>query len=304
MNNEQLIKKWLNDQLSEEEKAKLAESEEFAQMLQIWEGLRAATPPVIDVDQELQRFRETNKKRGKQVFLSRVWQYASIAAALALVIGVTFWVTQFGNPAGEITITESMQPQYLPDSSVVIINKGSTLTYDSDNWLSERKVRVRGEAYFKVKKGSTFEVVSKEGTVSVLGTVFNVKQRQDFYEVVCFEGKVNVNHASSDHLLTAGKGYRVVYGEPEPFSLQVTEQPDWINGRSAFYRAPYQIVLQELENQYGVIVKTEAIDRTKTFTGAFPNDNLTVALEAICSAAGYTYEVEADQVIIRGEGQR
>ena len=70
--------------------------------------------------------------------------------------------------------------------------KNTTLKYASNKWDKKRRVRLEGEAFFKVAKGSTFTVDTKTGSVKVLGTQFNVKNRIGFFEVVCYEGLVGV----------------------------------------------------------------------------------------------------------------
>ena len=80
----------------------------------------------------------------------------------------------------------------MPDGSSVNLNAGSELEYTSFNWKKNRVLSLGGEAFFKVKKGKTFTVITKEGNVKVLGTQFKVKSREKLYEVTCFEGKVQV----------------------------------------------------------------------------------------------------------------
>ena len=48
-----------------------------------------------------------------------------------------------------------------------------------NKWKNERSVNLDGEGFFKVAKGSKFDVETSAGTVSVVGTQFNVKNRKD-----------------------------------------------------------------------------------------------------------------------------
>ena len=47
--------------------------------------------------------------------------------------------------------------------------------------------------FLKVEKGKTFTVKTNYGEVEVLGTVFNVKSRDYAFEVICYEGSVEVS---------------------------------------------------------------------------------------------------------------
>ena len=69
----------------------------------------------------------------------------------------------------------------LPDSSVVILNSGSTLSYPDKFETESRTVMLVGEAFFEVKKNSKrpFYVKTKDVTIRVLGTKFNVKSYPD-----------------------------------------------------------------------------------------------------------------------------
>ena len=69
----------------------------------------------------------------------------------------------------------------LPDSSVVVLNSGSTLSYPDKFETESRTVMLVGEAFFEVKKNSKrpFYVKTKDVTIRVLGTKFNVKSYPD-----------------------------------------------------------------------------------------------------------------------------
>src|SRR5690606_4696634 len=81
----------------------------------------------------------------------------------------------------------------LPDGSTVTLNAASTIEYNSLTWFLRRKISLNGEAFFKVLKGPSFSVGAGKASVEVLGTSFNVKQRNDIVSVACFTGKVTVN---------------------------------------------------------------------------------------------------------------
>src|ERR1035437_7245902 len=69
----------------------------------------------------------------------------------------------------------------LPDSSVVVLNSGSTLSYPDKFETASRTVKLTGEAFFEVKRNSRrpFYVQTKDVTIKVLGTKFNVKSYPD-----------------------------------------------------------------------------------------------------------------------------
>jgi len=66
---------------------------------------------------------------------------------------------------------------YLPDSTMVVLNKNSKLNYTSLYDKSERQVRLVGEAYFDVRKNAKvpFVVGMEKCQITVLGTAFTVR---------------------------------------------------------------------------------------------------------------------------------
>ena len=80
------------------------------------------------------------------------------------------------------------------------------------NGQTKRDLTLEGEAYFKVQKGQTFSVNTTDGVVKVLGTHFNVKQRNNYFEVNCYEGLVSVTYNNETVKLPPGKTFRLING--------------------------------------------------------------------------------------------
>ncbi|WP_286748311.1 FecR domain-containing protein [Roseivirga sp. UBA1976] len=300
MKNEELIRKWLTDQLTEAEEKLLKDTDEYAQLETIWASLSVATPPDYSIEEELERFHSSHNKQAKVVKVSWHQRWIGIAASVILISIIGFLLLRPSMDTESAMLSEGLKAYYLPDSSIVTLNKGSELAYETEKWATSRKVMLDGEGFFQVKKGSTFEVVTSNGTVSVLGTSFNVKQRGDYYEVICYEGKVGVETSKQSLKLIAGGGYREASLGEEKFNLNVDDKPGYLIGQSSFFRTPYYSVLEELENQYDIVVETNDIDLNKTFTGSFPNDDLDVALDAVTIPSGYLYQQKDDKVLITG----
>ncbi|MDZ7646182.1 MAG: FecR domain-containing protein [Cytophagales bacterium] len=186
----------------------------------------------------------------------------------------------------------------LPDQSVVTLNAKSTIAFSKDNWQEERNVKLDGEAFFSVQKGEKFQVVTGSGTVTVLGTQFNVKDRNQFYEVTCYEGKVQVAANSSPVQLTAKHAYREVHKKAMQSLMEIAVTPTWFNNESEFESVPFQEVLRELERQYEVTINTKDIDVTQLYTGRFPNTDLTTALKSVTIPFGLTYQVNDKEILI------
>lgn len=91
---------------------------------------------------------------------------------------------------------------YLPDSTFVVLNAGSTLRYPIDYLTGEeREVSLSGEGFFDVRKrkGSTFIVRVGDIELTALGTSFNVKAypEEELIETTLVEGLLRIERGDS-----------------------------------------------------------------------------------------------------------
>jgi transmembrane sensor len=152
----------------------------------------------------------------------------------------------------------------LADSSDVILNHTSEVLVAAMAPGKERTIRLRGEAFFKVRRnGSPFRVETAAGTVEVLGTEFNVRERKGALEVAVLSGtvRVSVPPGGNDRtvLLTRGTILTLVHGDS---SLAVQElryatYPGWLHNRLIFQDRPLAAVCEELEDRFDVPVRVE-----------------------------------------------
>ncbi len=101
-------------------------------------------------------------------------------------------------PALQVVSTEPKQIKeiVLPDSSVVILNGGSSLSFDPDfSGAAIREVTLKGNAFFTVRRTVTnipFIVHANDLDIHVTGTAFNVNAHTKQTDVVLTSGEVNV----------------------------------------------------------------------------------------------------------------
>jgi ferric-dicitrate binding protein FerR (iron transport regulator) len=84
---------------------------------------------------------------------------------------------------------------FLPDGSQLILNSNSSITYSND-FKDNRKLTLKGEAYFKVLRNpkSPFTVETPQFTTKVLGTSFTIKAYANYPSTISvLSGKVEVN---------------------------------------------------------------------------------------------------------------
>jgi ferric-dicitrate binding protein FerR (iron transport regulator) len=222
-----------------------------------------------------------------------------IAASIALIIGL--WIgfekwnyTEFNTSAGKTLAME------LPDGSLVILNAESQVSWNKFRWKSSRVVYLKGEALFKVNKGSKFEVHTSQNTVSVMGTKFNVFSRTGYFEVKCYEGKVAVDiKGASPIILTRGKAVKKesANSATESFEIQESDSSSWTKGEFYYNNASLNLVLDEISRQFNVRINYQATDRR--YSGFFKNTSLDSALMNVCMPLGLNFNINGDSVVIR-----
>lgn len=291
MDKEYLIQKWLTDELSEQEKKAFEQLEDYPELKGIIENASNFKASNFSKVDDFQTFSERLEKDTVPVRKLN-WIKPFLRIASVFVIGLTlsyFFLfnrdVEINTLAGEKTTIE------LPDASTVIVNAQSEIQYSKSNWDIKREVELQGEAFFKVAKGAKFDVVTSEGTVSVVGTQFNVKQRGNYFEVECFEGVVKVTSQNATEQLTAGDRFRFSNGK---VALEKTayQNPQWTKNVSSFERVPLSEVFSELERQYNIKVRMENISNDQLFTGGFVHDSLENALKSISEPLDLKYRIE------------
>lgn len=290
MKKEELIKKWLDNELSVEELKAFQRLDEYDSYVKLSEKAKQFKAPDFDSSEAYKRMEPIiEHKRTQKTLLIRLRPIAQIAAIFMIVFGAYTLLfsndlTTFNTLASQkITIT-------LPDASIVKLNSKSQLSFDKNTWKEQREVKLEGEAFFKVAKGSRFDVQTNSGIVSVMGTQFNVKNRNNYFEVKCFEGKVSVLYRDELTELPAGKTLRIINGIT--FNNQTNlEHPSWIENESSFKSVPLAEVIDEFERQYDVKIVTD-IDTNALFSGSFVHDNQDLALKSITLPFGLNYTIE------------
>lgn len=187
-------------------------------------------------------------------------RFASVAAAAVIIFGLSLqaWLqpTTVAVPFGEtVAVT-------LPDGSVATLNSGAELTYERSFGDVDRRVRLTGEAFFAVEKGTVpFIVETFNAETEVLGTRFNVRawpnEFQPETEVVLEEGRVQIARLSADAPptpLAPGMKATITNGVVATDSTNLRYALAWREGNFSFDDQPLAEVFDELERRYNVSI--------------------------------------------------
>ena len=290
MNKEELLIKWLADELTGAEQKAFEESEDYELNKKIIEGAKHFKAPPFSIDTSYEELKPKLKTKSKPVIKLRSFQILVKIAAVFLIFVSIYALYRYNSIRKTETFANQKTTIELPDATLVTLYPESKITYSKFRWKNNRKVKLDGEAFFVVAKGSKFDVETSSGTVSVLGTQFNVKNRPDYFEVNCFEGIVSVNIKGEIQQLTKGQTYKVVANTATLGSIADTI-PDRLTNISNFKSAPLYKVLEEIERLYGVSITVKNVDTKRLFTGSVVHDNLEQALIAVTVPFNLAFQI-------------
>ena len=202
-----------------------------------------------------------------------------MAASLLLLIASTVWYIQsrdFFTDNLYKTDFAKVKNIVLPDGSKVILNANSQLKV-SKNWgdTADRQVWLEGEAYFEVAKkqitGQKFIVHTKDLSVEVLGTKFNVNARHEKALVSLEEGKIKL--IVNTNIKTALKEkYQTDFIEMKPGELvkldtveglkliaeeNINYHSGWVRNEFHFNNNSLQEIASMIKDVYGYNMQTD-----------------------------------------------
>lgn len=307
MKNDEILHKWIHDELTSEELAVFKLRPEYDALVALYKNTSDWAPPSIAEDAMLKKILEQKKKEEVSVGLTtqslsilRFWKYA--AAAVVFLVGGWFLFATLNQPTSLYQVARGETATgVLPDGSSFLINAESELSFDPTSWKKSRTLKLAGEAFFTVKKGSKFSVITKNGTVEVLGTEFNVNARKKYLEVACQSGRVQVQAANGTIVGTLNKEEHLRINEnqtTEKWKGTSMEKPSWINGISKFRKVPLSTVLEEIERQYDIEIILNGVDGSEIISCNFQHEDLALALKTTLGMSDVSFKIEDQKVFL------
>lgn len=269
----------------------------------LWENIKSATAEASNDNISVEKLLEPSQvdkkqsvpEKSKPTIIRRLIPLAA-AASVALVLFFTFFnnnsLKEFDTLAGQ------METVTLPDGSQVILNSQSELTYDAKNWNNQRQLNLDGEAFFKVEKGKSFIVKTKNGEVEVLGTSFNVFSRNEELFVTCETGKVAVRSESTETILTPNQA--VIANKNNHTSVSdAASRGQWRTGKYEYQDVVLEKVTTDLERQFLIDIVLADSLRLERFNGSFVTKDLETALSEVFWPAGIEFKIEGKKVLLK-----
>lgn len=257
------------------------------------------------------------------------YHFLKYAASFALVLSAVFgWYNYKKFNTGTIKAIQLLSKttgkgekikMILPDSSVVYLAGGSTLSWPSRFIKGKhRNISLEGEAFFEVKRDTTSPFIIKTGNMQtqVLGTSFNIYAypKDQTFSVAVRTGKVKVSENKQGKLSILSMltlGMKLVYhrdnGKYEVNTESVNEINAWTENRFVFRNESLKEMLDQLERYYNVHfeLKTNKLAGCR-FNATFYNKSIKDVMEQLSIMSGnhIRYKISASNKIITlwGEG--
>lgn len=298
----------------------------FQEFQQIWVKSRElAATSSVDVNAAWERMREKLEKGGmeegknggmddrkkgrredgKVVSLAGWWRRAAAILAIVLTGAVSWTIYRQWTNAGwmELASQETTLQQLLPDSSKVTLNKGATIEYPKQFARNKRRIKLKGEAFFDVKRNpeQPFEVEVNQLTVTVLGTSFNIRETDSTTVVIVETGTVQVSDGNHSIVLHAGE--QIIAGK-HTSSWTKVQQTDKLYQyyRTRTFncdRTPLWKLVEVLNDAYDsniVIINPDI--RELPITTVFENQPLEEVLSIIAQTLDITITRKDDQIYV------
>lgn len=284
------LAKWLSGEMTKEELVAFEAEPDFVIYNKIKKHSSELETPNFDENKTLSTILASPKKEIKTISLTQNW-FFRMAAVLVIGLGLFIGYQNFATST-EYAENGVQNSFTLPDNSEVVLNSGSKIAYKKWNWENHRALELNGEAFFKVAKGQNFEVHTSLGKVTVLGTQFNVKQRDNRFDVTCYEGKVKVNYGDTELIITKGMSVAFEDGKSITIPENSIQNPEWLNNEMVFYQANLKSIIGEFERRFNVTLELKSNNNLQLFTGTIPSENIDIALQVLAT----TYHLEPTKV--------
>jgi ferric-dicitrate binding protein FerR (iron transport regulator) len=223
------------------------------------------------------------------------------------------------DPRSEIsynTLTTPRGGQYqviLPDGSQVWLNAASSLRFPVYFRGTERRVELKGEAYFEIAQNATMpfrvQVVTQPGNqmnVEVLGTHFNIMAYEEEQQIqtTLLEGSVRITNPISKNptsaILLPGQ-----QAQCEDNHIKVVQSADleqvmaWKNGIFRFNGMDIRTVMRQLARWYDITVAYDSEVKGQNFEGEIPRkENISKVLQILENTGVVHFKTAGKTIIV------
>lgn len=190
----------------------------------------------------------------------------------------------------------------LSDGTIVILNAESTLKFPHIFKGKERRVELKGEAYFEVAKNKNmpFIVKSLGQQVTVLGTHFNVNtQSANGLKTTLLEGSIRLDAGSRSLTLLPGQQANFENNQLTILPADLDAVIAWKEGYFRFNDESIQEIMLKISRWYDVEIIYEGDVTHEVFTGAISRfSNISDVLDMLERTKIIHFKLEGRRVTV------
>ena len=284
-----------------------------AVLLQFWTEL-LNKPSVADYRHklsDLNRRIDALEHLGQKKRRISLRRFAVAAALLAFIVcgEYLFLRARYHQPASICLVTAqgSKGEFLLPDGTRVWLNGNSRLVYPETFDAKTRKVRLDGNAFFKVAHDAArpFVVDMEVMQIEVLGTEFDVRHRSGnrYAEAILKTGRIQVSAEVLKKPLPMQADQRLVFdtetGKIRISTVSADDYCSWTADHLVFANKPLSEILVNLENWYNVRFRYEKdTDLSEKLSFHLKYEPLEETMHILSRIARIEYEIRGNEVFL------
>lgn len=239
-------------------------------------------------------------------------RYAAIAAmALILILGGIYLLSSPGKESNLVAysrLTETATVM-LDDGTMAELNAGSTLSYPETFRGKERRVQLKGEAFFEVARDEKHPFIVEIGNaeIRVLGTKFNAKAYEGEHKIVTtlLEGSVVFSlREGTGEPVVLQPNQQIIFdretGESSLAEVDAALIASWKKGIYYFDHVSLDEIAGILGRGYGIVIENRTTGMEgEHFSGMFEKeiDPLQI-LDMLKRHRAFDYEKKGDKIIL------
>lgn len=247
--------------------------------------------------------------KGEELYAMKMfWR---VAASIVFIMGVGYFsYVKFLAVRDEFSITsnQATQQSTLPDGTEVFLNKNSTITYEYHPTKRKRKVKIEGEAYFKIADRQEEQLILETGNVIIedIGTSFNVRAYpgSPFIEVYVATGEVAFYTLENEGIRLVEHETGIYDKKSNTFFKKEDTDENTLaykTGVFVFQDAKMSSVVDAINEVYSVKLKLDdkAAENCR-ITVTFKNESIGVIADVIAETLSFNIEKSENEIILKG----
>lgn len=203
--------------------------------------------------------------------------------------------TSINSPLGQMTNVE------LPDGTKVMLNSGSSITYNGNFSIGERVISLSGEAYFDVYKDNEHPFIIQTSLLNlkVHGTSFNIEAypEENMVNSTLIEGSLGVMNKDNKELLLLVPGenahFDAVTKKLSVSHVKTEIYTSWKDGLITFRNEKLKDIARKIERWYNVkiVIKNQSLGEEAYFGTIMKNKPIDQILDVLKLTSSLKYKI-------------